>query len=620
MSPFLTSPCRLISLFGLVILFVPLCLASSAELKVELLTLDPNKKPTLRLTGPATGTYILEASRDLHEWWPVGDTVSQNGMLEVTHRSAAGYKALWFRGRSVTLAPDVVARHDTNWASSALVTTNGGAVGLLHPSGYYAVLTVPPFAVIEPVVVTMTAVTNLDGYPFASPCTAALKFEPDGLRFLSPALLEFHLSTNITAGEFATLGFQAEGKQLRLVPDAIGSNYINIPLSHFSGIAVGNLSRSEVLAAREKHVTDMFDRISHEAAVLILEERQKALQGEPGSPDFGARLMAVYRDFFDNQVKQLIDESLGDCATFRSLMQRVLSLGRTMALLGAAEDADLVWDYLMTRLCTGFSVCHNEILQECAAGRRSIEAIRQLLGIERQKQLLGMQDCDTGFTFEMLEQCTPQLWTGTFSYIEQGATNIYTEATDGGWENIDREYYYEISGPVRTTKTSNDRVEMEIPANLYGQFRSIRTMTGLDSLGEGCPAVQVYGYTSISAAAQGTNSIKLTLLYDQIYGTNLYLYGYDDRSAPLNAVQRELRVYEGPTCEHYPNEDPNTSSSKSSLTQFAASPIPRGAGGTLVLPPGSVTQDTVNVTFTGERVIKEVPVRYIFRLVVNRAK
>lgn len=616
---YLKNSRRLFWLFALVLL--P---ASGAELKVELLTLDANKRPTLRITGPATGTYILEASRDLQKWWPVGDTVSKNGVLEVTHQSAADNKALWFRGRGVTLAPDVVARHDTNWAASVLVTTNGGTVNLLHPSGYYAVLTVPPFAVIEPVVVTMTAVTNLDGYPFANPCTAALKFEPDGLRFLSPALLEFHFPTNITA-EFASLGFQAEGKQLRLVPDDIGSNYINIPVSHFSGIAVGRLSRDEVLAAREKHVTDIFDRASQEPAALKLEERRKALQGEPGSPDLFDKLKVIYRDFFENQVKQLIDESLGDCDMFRALSPRVLALAQELAFMGAEEDAEMVWDFLMGyRRCTAYSVCHAKILQECAAGLRSFEAVRELRGIERQRQLLGAadgeNDCGTALTEEMLEQCTPQLWTGTFSYIEEGSTNIYTQKTDGGWVNIDREYYYEISGLVRTTKTSSSRVEMEIPVNLYGQFRSTRTVTGLDSLGEGCPDVQVYGYTSISAAAQGTNNIQLTIFYDQIFGTNISFGGYNGSLPALQAVQRELRVSEGPTCKYYPEVDPNTSSSNTGLTQFAGAYLLKGPGGTLLVPPGSVTQDTVDVTIIGERVINEVPVKSIFRLVVHRAK
>ena len=137
----------------------------------------------LSLQGEPGANYVIESSVDLGSWTAVFTGVSSPaGTLDYTIQAAD--RARYYLAHSepalepLQLAPNI----DSSYSAVALLTTNGASLSLTNNTGIVYSFSVPPFAVVEAVPISMTLVTNIGGFPGTNFGTA-VAFSPEGLEF-----------------------------------------------------------------------------------------------------------------------------------------------------------------------------------------------------------------------------------------------------------------------------------------------------------------------------------------------------------------------------------------------------------------------------------------------------
>jgi hypothetical protein len=593
-------------------LFWPHLPPRAQELRIQVLSVDQARRPRLRLEGLSGTPAVLESSPDLRNWFSVGYETFAGAAVEFTHEHATNFGSLYYRGLSAFPPLRVDPRIDATWSMSTLVTTNGGMTELWTPDGFRYRLSVPPLAIAAPTVVTITRITNIVDYPFNQPMTAAVSLEPRGLVFTSPAQLEIIFPTNAVAADIASFAFDGDGGEFRLTPALFATNRVLIPILHFSGVGLGSLSQLQITAARARYVRNAFDRESQAIAIELLQERQRQLEGGKPNPALMRDLQSRARTFFDEYLKPLLLDTAGDCALFGSVMRRGLGLARQEQLLGIADESGpSIFSDLMAHFCAGLENCRNEVLNDCAEGRRSTGAISELLGMERQSQLLGMCDRESLSLDEILERCAPTLWKGRLSYVEKGATNQTTASSSLSAEER-RSYQFEITGTVRAIE------EITYPTGriLSLTFDAISTghviATGHSEWSEGCEGEG--GTDSISdwrreVAGLGTNEINATFYFDST-GSEFTLP--PDLILPsLSATATENYRFVPGSCPVWP-ADPVSHTAGSSKARFTPAYVD------LSKESVSITTNRINITLSGSRVLEKVPTQWIFTLDLHR--
>lgn len=119
-----------------------------------------------------------------------------------------------------------------------ITTESGGHLRLNGPEGVVYELNVTSNRLWEPVVVSMTMITNFTDLPLADGFRAAVQLEPDGLEFRGEAELRIRFTNAIPEFEMVGYGFAADGGEFHLKPWRMQSNEVVVPLAHFSGAGV----------------------------------------------------------------------------------------------------------------------------------------------------------------------------------------------------------------------------------------------------------------------------------------------------------------------------------------------------------------------------------------------
>jgi hypothetical protein len=420
---------------------------------------------TLRLLGDPGQTYRIEASSNLTTWSEVAVGPALNGLLTVQHAGPLSQPRLYYRGvlaEPFIPFPTVAAAADTNLVARALVTpAEGGVLHLQSMDGPAFTLTISSNAVFNSTLVSMTLLTNVAGIPAASGCLAAVRIEPEGLVLASPAFLEVDFTTNLPSPRIASFAFDNDGKQLHLVPDLVGSNRVRILVnqlrSHGSGIftleeleslaATGPAPRARRVSlhasmeecypdeeeeAQELHrdLEDAIRPIQQKVAAILGAARQQQLLGveEPGAPG----VVAAFNEgagFYERELKPRVANAAQKCAVARELLMWILGYERQRQLLGVVSDDEPMDPTVNNLICQGLRRCEEEALECCRTKGADTRLVTFLLGIERQRQLLGMTDgsCAVPNSDEAWKDCLPE-WAGELKIVERGryATNINT--------------------------------------------------------------------------------------------------------------------------------------------------------------------------------------------------
>jgi hypothetical protein len=430
----------------------------------------------LSLTGDLDAPYSIEASSNLSNWFLVSTGIATNGLLTIHHDAASNYPALFYRGKGTngSLPPLTVGlKTDTNFSVSTLVSLDGGSGVLFSPSGTRFTLNLPSNSIPDAQIITMTLVTNITGLPFARGTLGAIVIEPADLFFWGAASLEITFPTNTDRREVISFFCHGDGSSFQLTPDRVSTNRVVIGVTHAgtfgsslattqelanaasiatgtgqpSGLALAAGRRGigrhgpvppdcfpeEQLAANQARaeIDDARAQTEIRVAALLGAERHRELVGESDdSSAVLAQVAAILCEFYNNQIAPRWPAGTNNCALAEVLTLNTLGLERMRQLLGA-DPNDTCTAMSNIPFCAIYKNCLEEIRQCCANGMRGPQKVAAVFGLERQDQLLGLDCISQAEAQEVIDLCSSNVWTGTFSMVETGSRITSTNIVGG---------------------------------------------------------------------------------------------------------------------------------------------------------------------------------------------
>lgn len=274
-------------------------------------------------------------------------------------------------------------------STDADVPLTGATLAVTGADGTRYTLTIPDNALRSPVRIHMQAVASVAGLPSGIAAVYGVQFEPSGLQFMHATTLTIEPTTAVPLAQQALLAWSNDGDDAHLVAGA-SKTTMQIDVLHFSGYAAAML-------AREQSVTAVFrDVIPRDAEARLQAAVTQALiqhnNGTLGDDEFAA-LLSAYFDQYEKEVIAPIRAAAGStCANGLTAIRYDLSLQRTQQLIGLPEGnhGAFVDDFKVAR-----KVCFQEADQRCRVSGNVEELVFTHLGMERNAQLLGVDDADS---------------------------------------------------------------------------------------------------------------------------------------------------------------------------------------------------------------------------------
>ncbi len=315
---------------------------------------------------------------------------------------------------------------DAAHAISAVVPITGGVLTATGADGSIFSLEIPADALLQATEITMTPLKTLAGMPFGSGPALAVSLAPDGLFLYNFVTLTITPAQAISIKEQILFGYAGPEHNLALALPVLASRDIKIQLLHFSGYGVTKGLLADIEPWRRRLGGSDETRIRNEISALVQAERQRQLLG---------------------------GEPTADLTGFQSLMQEFENRVVKPRLAAAGES--------------------------CAAGRLAIET---LVGIERQRQLIGLsqgnssQDSETAQLVEMVGKvCLKEEY-------ELCRDNHIIHRIIGVWLGIARQF--DLTGNVSSTLSQEAEKLVRQCLRFELELDSTATMTGRGIQGE----------------------------------------------------------------------------------------------------------------------------------------
>ncbi|TLM99885.1 hypothetical protein FDZ74_17365, partial [bacterium] len=196
-------------------------------------------------------------------------------------------------------------------------------------------------------------------------------------------------------------GYEADGNNLSLATPVVESKEIKLRLLHFSGYGVtkGLLADLEPVRARIGGSAEA--RLQSVIAEQLSRERQRQLLGAAESSESVVDFENYFKQYEEQVIKPRVAAAGESCAAGRLALQTVLGFERQKALLGM-EDAGSLAEY-GDLMATVSSVCVKEEYELCRDEHVIHRMIPVWLGLERQAQLLGMAEAGGAISAALLE-------------------------------------------------------------------------------------------------------------------------------------------------------------------------------------------------------------------------
>jgi hypothetical protein len=288
---------------------------------------------------------------------------------------------------------------DDSHAVSALMTANGGTLTATGADGTEYSLEVPEGALDLPVQIRMIPAASVGGLPFGQGSTVAIQLEPEGLRFSDVAILSIETPAAIPLDQQVFFGYGGEGAEFQFVPAIMDSPDLKIPITHFSGYGVSKGFAADLEPVRQRLGGDAEARLLGILAAELGRERQRQmLPGSGGEPlDMQKLSEWAAKTYYREVLKPRLDAAGESCAAGRLAMQSLLGIERQLQLLFGNNQQDVLRALLGESALSAAldmmprvgSVCLQEEYQLCRDEHIIHRILPVLLGIERQRQLLG---------------------------------------------------------------------------------------------------------------------------------------------------------------------------------------------------------------------------------------
>lgn len=289
---------------------------------------------------------------------------------------------------------------DPSRSATAHVTTAGGSLTATGADGTTFTLDIPKDALIEDTDITMTPVTDIQGWDVAPGNVAAVMLEPDGLTFATPGRLTIVPAQPVGDVQGTPFRFYGQGKDAHLILADHSAAGIVIPVEHFSGHGfTWNVSIPFWLAWARYKQTQVEDRLSNLLAAELGKIRAQQVAGT--TPD--KTVQEVIENLIAEWERDVLNRRLllvsNSCADAQFALNGFLAFNRQMQILGIDRQIDPP-----PRLFNlARYICAEEATKKCFE-TGDIERLRaHLLSDSRQLALFGATT--GGDTHAYIEAC-----------------------------------------------------------------------------------------------------------------------------------------------------------------------------------------------------------------------
>jgi hypothetical protein len=267
-------------------------------------------------------------------------------------------------------------------AASVRIGPDGGTLEATGADGSQYSLDIPAGALVEEIEVRMTPIASMEGLPLTGGLAAGVQLEPEGMTFYDVVTLTIEPAEAIPAAQLLPIGSSGGTGALYMPLIDLNPDAIRLRLMHFSSAGVSKGLLADIEPVRQRLGGDVETRIMSLASAEMARARQA---GESG-PDMGVMeyLFKLYRD---HVIKPRVAAAGESCAAGRLAVQTVLFYGRQRQLMGLPEDSVAEIVDLMPTMAR---VCLQEEYELCRDEDIVHRMIPSILGLERQRQLLGI--------------------------------------------------------------------------------------------------------------------------------------------------------------------------------------------------------------------------------------
>lgn len=233
---------------------------------------------------------------------------------------------------------NVTVQLDEAFTVSGEFTSRGGVMTLTAGDGTIFTLEVPTKALEVDTVITMTAVKSIVGAPLDDGAVSAVQLEPSGLFFNELVTLTILPAQEIPIESQIIFGYEGTGQDYHLTVIDPKSREIKIKLMEFSGAGVGSGGDKEWAANLQNQANNSRVRIQNEVGKLLQTERRAQLLGTEGNDEVWSTLKSYMEQYYDQVIQKEMAAAELDCKYARKAIQDLLGLERQNQLLGLNAD------------------------------------------------------------------------------------------------------------------------------------------------------------------------------------------------------------------------------------------------------------------------------------------
>jgi len=283
---------------------------------------------------------------------------------------------------------DLTVTLDPGAAVSALIPVEGGDIEASGADGTVYHLSIPDDALVEATEIQMTPVVSLDGLPTGGTVSYAVQLAPDGLQLFDFATLTITPAAELPIEEQLPFGYDGDGKGLFIATPVVDEPAIQLLIQHFSGYGVSRGLLADIEPERERLGGSEERRLQSQVAEALGRERQRQLMGQDADLDMAELFSSAFAEYERSVVEPRVRAAGESCAKGRLALETVLGLERQRQLLGMSDVSAFPADLMSTVA----RVCMQEEYELCVDDHIVHRMIPVTLGFERQRQLLGIED------------------------------------------------------------------------------------------------------------------------------------------------------------------------------------------------------------------------------------
>jgi hypothetical protein len=153
--------------------------------------------------------------------------------------------------------------------------SKGGTVSATGADGSIFTLVIPPKALLNDELITLTPVSAITGLPISNGLLAAVQFAPEGLLFQHPATLTIQPAVSVPIAQQVGFGYHGSGAEFHFQPLGL-TQAITFSILHFSGVGVG-----QGTPGIDGTPTSALDRLDNAEAPLLALQRQTLFPTDP---------------------------------------------------------------------------------------------------------------------------------------------------------------------------------------------------------------------------------------------------------------------------------------------------------------------------------------------------